>query len=58
MSDLGQLRAIIARALGDDEAELVMKRVWLRLEGATHDEALAVHPRIEPKLDRDGVIRR
>lgn len=51
------MKNIIAKSVGSDEAELVMKRACLRLEGYTHEEALAVHPRLEPKLDRDGVVR-
>jgi hypothetical protein len=51
------MKDIIAKGVGGDEAELVMKRVVLRLEGYTHEEALVIHPRLEPKLDRDGVVR-
>jgi hypothetical protein len=52
-----EMKTIIAKGIGDNEAELVIKRVHMRLGGATHEEALVKYPRITPKLDRDGVVR-
>jgi hypothetical protein len=50
-------RAARASGLSDEDAERALKRVALRLGGATHAEALAAHPRIQPRRDRDGTIR-
>jgi hypothetical protein len=51
------MKSIIARKIGAEEAELVIKRTHMRLGGATHEKALAAYPRLGPKLDRDGVVR-
>ena len=39
-----QIVCITAKAVGPDEAEVVVDRVAERLGGATHEEAVAKHP--------------
>jgi hypothetical protein len=46
-----------AKGLSEEDTDRMMKRSAMRLGGATHEEALAAFPRIEPRRDRDGVIR-
>lgn len=52
-----QMLAILRKTLSPEDAERAMDRVVMRLGGATHEEALRAHPRLEPRRDRDGQIR-
>lgn len=49
--------AMVKSGLSPEDAERAMQRIALRLGGASHDEALKAFPRIEPRRDRDGVVR-
>lgn len=52
-----EMLAILRKTMSAEEAERCMERVLMRLDGATHIEALAAYPRLEPRRDRDGVVR-
>lgn len=51
------IEAMEKSGLSREDAERAMERVLLRLGGATHEEALEAFPRLEPRRDRDGVVR-